>query len=97
MLVPETERLPMLNTVRIPEGAEDAKVRGALLSQFGIEIGGGLGDLAGKVWRVGLMGHASSTRNVFLFLAALETVLRGMGVKVGSETLEAAAQIYASR
>ncbi len=97
MLVPEAERLPMLNTVRIPEGAEDAKVRGALLARFGIEIGGGLGDLAGKVWRVGLMGHASSTRNVLLFLAALETVLRGMGVKVGSGVLEAAAETYASR
>jgi len=94
MLVPEAERLPMLNTVRIPEGADDAKVRGSLLRQFGIEIGGGLGDLAGKVWRVGLMGHASSTRNVCLFLAALETVLRDGGVKVGSGALEAAAQVY---
>ena len=53
MLVPEAERLPMLNAVRIPEGAADAKVRGALLRQFGIEIGGGLGDLAGKVSRRG--------------------------------------------
>ena len=94
MLVSETERLPMLNAVRIPEGAEDAKVRGTLLRQFGIEIGGGLGDLAGKVWRVGLMGHASSARNVCLFLAALETVLRDGGVKVGAGALEAAAQVY---
>jgi len=94
MLVPEAERLPMLNTVRIPEGADDAKVRGSLLRQFGIEIGGGLGDLAGKVWRVGLMGHASSPRNVCLFLAALETVLTDGGVKVGSGALEAAAQVY---
>jgi len=94
MLVPEAERLPMLNTVRIPEGADDAKVRGSLLRQFGIEIGGGLGDLAGKVWRVGLMGHASSARNVCLFLAALETVLRDGGVKVGAGALEAAAQVY---
>ncbi len=94
MLVPEAERLPMLNAVRIPEGADDAKVRGSLLRHFGIEIGGGLGDLAGKVWRVGLMGHASSTRNVYLFLAALETVLRDGGVKVGSGALEASAQIY---
>jgi alanine-glyoxylate transaminase/serine-glyoxylate transaminase/serine-pyruvate transaminase len=94
MLVPEAERLPMLNAVRIPEGANDAKVRGSLLQQFGIEIGGGLGDLAGKVWRVGLMGHASSARNVCLFLAALETVLRDGGVKVGAGALEAAAQVY---
>ena len=94
MLVPEAERLPMLNTVRIPEGADDAKVRRSLLRQFGIEIGGGLGDLAGKVWRVGLMGQASSARNVCLFLAALETVLRDGGVKVGAGALEAAAQVY---
>ena len=94
MLVPEAERLPMLNTVRIPEGVQDAKVRGALLRQFGIEIGGGLGDLAGKVWRVGLMGHASSNRNVFLFLSALETILRGGGVEVRSGALDAAAKVY---
>ena len=96
MLVPETERLPMLNTVRIPEGTQDAKVRGVLLKQFGIEIGGGLGDLAGKVWRVGLMGHASSTRNVCLFLAALGTVLRGEGVEVQTGALDAAAKVYDS-
>ena len=97
MLVPEAERLPMLNTVRIPEGAHDPKVRGTLLRRFGIEIGGGLGDLAGKVWRVGLMGHASSTRNVILFLAALETVLREQGVKVRPGALEAAAEVYAGQ
>jgi alanine-glyoxylate transaminase/serine-glyoxylate transaminase/serine-pyruvate transaminase len=95
LLVPEPERLPMLNTVRIPEGAQDAKVRGALLKQFGMEIGGGLGDLAGKVWRVGLMGHASTARNVYLFLSALETVLKSDGVKVQTGALEAAAQVYA--
>ncbi len=97
MLVAETERLPMLNTVCIPDGADDAKARGALLRQFGIEVGGGLGDLAGKVWRVGLMGNASSKRNVCLFLAALETVLKGQGVKVASGALEAAEEAYASR
>jgi alanine-glyoxylate transaminase/serine-glyoxylate transaminase/serine-pyruvate transaminase len=94
MLVPEAERLPMLNTVRIPEGADDLKARRALLQQFGIEIGGGLGDLAGKVWRVGLMGHASSARNVCLLLAALQTVLRGMGVKIRPGALESAAEVY---
>ncbi len=96
MLVAEKERLPMLNTVCIPDGADDPKVRGALLRQFGIEVGGGLGDLAGKVWRVGLMGNASSKRNVCLFLASLETVLKGQGVKVASGALEAAAEVYAS-
>ena len=95
MLVPEKERLPMLNAVRIPEGADDLKVRKALLSEFGIEIGGGLGDFAGKIWRVGLMGHASRPRNVFLFLSALETVLKGQGVKVNAGALEAASRVYA--
>lgn len=95
MLVPEGERLPTLNTVRIPEGADDLKVRRVLLDDFGIEIGGGLGELAGKIWRVGLMGHTSCRRNVVLFLAALETVLRAEGVKVCPGALEAASEVYA--
>jgi len=94
MLVPEPERLPMLNAVRIPEGADDRRVRGALLKDFGIEIGGGLGDLAGKVWRVGLMGHSARRKNVVLFLSALETVLRAEGVKVKPGGLEAASAVY---
>ena len=94
MLVPESERLPMLNAIRIPEGAEDLKVRKALLNDFGIEIGGGLGDFAGKIWRVGLMGHASRRKNVFLFLSALETVLKAQGVKVNAGALEAASNVY---
>jgi len=94
MLVPEAERLPMLNAVRIPEGADDKRVRAALLQGFGIEIGGGLGDLAGKVWRVGLMGHSASRRNVSLFLAALETILRGEGVQVKPGALDVASALY---
>jgi len=95
MLVPETERLPMLNTVRIPDGADDVSVRKALLNEFGVEIGGGLGALAGKVWRVGLMGHAARERNVVLFLSALETILKTQGVvAVQSGALEAASAVY---
>jgi len=94
MLVAEGERLPMLNAVRIPEGTDDLKVRKALLNDFGMEIGGGLGALAGKVWRVGLMGHASRPRNVFLFLSALETILASQGVTVKPGALEAAASVY---
>ena len=94
MVVPEGERLPMLNTVYIPPGADDKKVRAALLRDFGIEIGGGLGEFAGKAWRVGLMGHASCRKNVFLFLAALETILTAEGVAVGAGALEAAAAVY---
>lgn len=94
MLVPESERLPMLNAVCIPEGVDDVKVRKALLENFGIEIGGGLGDLQGKIWRVGLMGSSSSLRNVFLFLAALETVLKAEGARIKAGALEAASAVY---
>ena len=96
MLVAEAERLPMLNAVRIPEGADDKKVRATLLRTFGIEIGGGLGPLAGKVWRIGLMGHACCARNVFLCLSALATVLKAEGVKLRPGALDAAASVYGS-
>lgn len=96
MLVPEPERLPTLNAVKIPDGIEDLKVRKALLEEFGIEVGGGLGALAGKVWRVGLMGHSSTKRNVFMFLAALGTILKSMGFKVKPGALDAAETVYAN-
>ena len=95
MLVPEGERLPMLNAIRIPEGADDVKVRKTLLNDFSVEIGGGLGDLAGKVWRVGLMGHVSCMRNVVLFLSALESILKSQGVKTKGGAIEAASAVYA--
>ncbi|UCE35233.1 MAG: alanine--glyoxylate aminotransferase family protein [Deltaproteobacteria bacterium] len=94
MLVPEGERLPMLNAICIPEGVEDAKVRKALLNDFGMEVGGGLGDLAGKIWRVGLMGLSSCRKNVLLFLTALETILKAEGVKVTPGGLDAASGVY---
>jgi len=94
MLVPEDERLTTLNTITIPEGADDLKVRKRLLSEYGIEIGGGLGDLAGKIWRVGLMGHASRQRNVFLFLATLEAILKSQGAKIRGGALQAASSVY---
>ncbi len=72
-------RLSVLTTVRIPEGVEDAPVRGALLERFGIEIGGGLGDLRGRVWRIGLMGESSTPGNVLYFLASLGGLLREHG------------------
>jgi len=67
--------LHSLNCLAIPAGGDDAKVRRRLLEEYGIEIGGGLGPMAGKAWRVGLMGHGATTRNVDLFLTALKTVL----------------------
>lgn len=69
------ERLWTLNAVRVPDGVDEAAVRRALLQQFNIEIGAGLGPLAGKIWRVGLMGSGSTAANVLLFAAALSQVL----------------------
>ena len=73
--VPEGERLPQLNAVLIPEGVDDAGVRGRLLSEHGIEIGAGLGPLAGKVWRIGLMGQSCTEAHVARVLAALKQEL----------------------
>jgi alanine-glyoxylate transaminase / serine-glyoxylate transaminase / serine-pyruvate transaminase len=72
-------RLPVLTTVRIPEGVDDAAVRGALLNNHDIEVGGGLGVLKGKVWRVGLMGESSNEGNVLHFLSVLGKLLREHG------------------
>jgi len=74
-IVPEQDRLPQLNAVTIPEGVDDALVRTRLLNEHDLEIGAGLGSLAGKVWRIGLMGHASSQKNVDFCLNALKLVL----------------------
>jgi alanine-glyoxylate transaminase/serine-glyoxylate transaminase/serine-pyruvate transaminase len=71
----EGHQLPSLNAVRIPAGVDDLALRKQLLAEFGIEIGGGLGDFKGKVWRIGLMGYSSWLNNVLLFLAALERLL----------------------
>lgn len=79
-VAPETS-LPMLNSVLIPDGVDDAAVRGQLLNEFGIEIGGGLGPMKGKTWRIGLMGEAAKKSNVLLFLAALEQCLNKQGVR----------------
>ncbi len=82
-LVEEQFRLPQLNTVFLPEGLEDAKARRFLLDEFGIEVGGGLGAFAGKLWRVGLMGQSASRRNVMTLLSAIEAALtpaKGAGI-----------------
>lgn len=72
-----TESLCTLNCVRVPEGVDEAGVRGRLLKEYGIEIGAGLGPFAGKAWRIGLMGHTATVRNVDLLLAALGEILNG--------------------
>jgi alanine-glyoxylate transaminase/serine-glyoxylate transaminase/serine-pyruvate transaminase len=86
-------QLPQLNVVRIPGGADDLAVRKMLLTEFGIEIGGGLGDLKGKAWRIGLMGYNSRSAVVLLLLAALEQCLLGAGVKVAPGVGVAAANV----
>jgi alanine-glyoxylate transaminase/serine-glyoxylate transaminase/serine-pyruvate transaminase len=70
--------------VAIPAGVDDAAVRGALLGEFDLEIGAGLGALAGKTWRIGLMGFASNERNVLYCLNALEAVLAGQGADIAT-------------
>jgi len=77
----EGHQLPQLNAVKVPAGVDDLTVRKMLLSDFGIEIGGGLGEFKGKVWRIGLMGHNSRPKCVLLALAALEQCLRAAGYK----------------
>ena len=84
MLVPEESRLPTLTTVCVPDGVDEAKVRAYLMQQHGIEIVGGLGPLAGKVWRVGLMGASCQPRHVILLLAAMEAAFKAQGVSVPS-------------
>ena len=74
-LVDESFRLPQLNSVIIPDGLDDSVVRSRLLEEFSLEIGAGLGELAGKVWRIGLMGHSSNTKNVDYCLSALKSIL----------------------
>jgi len=75
MAVKAEHRLPQLNAVNIPEGVDDAAVRTRLLNEFNLEIGAGLGVLAGKTWRIGLMGESSTEKNVSICLEALKVVL----------------------
>ncbi len=90
-------RLPTLNCVRVPAGVDEAAVRKTLLAEFGIEIGGGLGPLAGKVWRIGLMGESSRHAHVVTLLSALEQIFRrhGWATQTG-QALAAAHQSYAT-
>jgi len=91
-IVNEADRLPQLNAVSIPDGVDDAAVRGRLLNEYNLEIGAGLGALAGKVWRIGLMGHASRAENILLCIGALEAVLSDMGAEINTGVALAAMQ-----
>ena len=92
LLAEEGHRLNPLTTVSIPEGIDDGKVRRTLLNDYEIEIGGGLGEFAGKAWRVGLMGESARERNVFAVLSALETILSKEGYEVAFGASLSAAQ-----
>ena len=74
-LVDEAHRLPQLNAIVVPEGVDEVRIRQRLLQEYNLEIGAGLGVLAGKVWRIGLMGFASNLKNILICLGALESVL----------------------
>ena len=76
LLVDESVRLPPLTLVRIPDGVDDRTVRANLLANYGLEIGGGLGDFKGKAWRIGLMGASATPQHVELCLGALQAALR---------------------
>ncbi|MEE9303403.1 MAG: alanine--glyoxylate aminotransferase family protein [Thiotrichaceae bacterium] len=82
--VDEADRLPQLNAIQFPEGTDEAKVRSELLNRYSLEIGAGLGPMAGKIWRIGLMGFASNQKNVLNCLGALDAVLTDMGVDINS-------------
>jgi alanine-glyoxylate transaminase / serine-glyoxylate transaminase / serine-pyruvate transaminase len=93
----EGHRLPQLVVVAIPDGIDDARVRGELLKYFNIEIAGGLGPFKGKVWRIGLLGESSTRANVMMVLNALESVLSAQGLELArGAALKAADQAYAA-
>lgn len=91
-VVNEESRLPQLNAVTIPDGIDEALVRTRLLNEYNLEIGAGLGALAGKVWRIGLMGHSSRAENIILCLGALESILSEMGAEINTGVALSAAQ-----
>ena len=97
LVVPVGERLPQLNLVSVPAGVDEAAVRTKLLDIYSIEIGAGLGDLAGKVWRIGLMGFGCNQKNVLLVLGALDAVLSSMQAPIHSgKAVHAALACYAA-
>ena len=84
LIVKPQYRLPQLNAVSIPDGVDEALVRKRLLEEYGLEIGAGLGALAGKVWRIGQMGYASNTKNIIYCLGALDAVLTSLDAPIRS-------------
>jgi len=95
LFVPDNERLPQLNTINIPAEIDDVQLRSLLLTDYNLEIGAGLGELAGKVCRVGLMGFSANKSNVLICLGAIGSTLNklGMSINVG-DAIEAATDVY---
>ena len=91
-IVPVAERTPQLNAVAVPEGIDEAVVRRRLLDEFNLEIGAGLGALAGQIWRIGLMGYSSRPQNIIGCLVALGTILADEGLSVSADEAVAEAQ-----
>jgi alanine-glyoxylate transaminase/serine-glyoxylate transaminase/serine-pyruvate transaminase len=91
MAVPAAERAPQLNAVEIPDGVDDASIRSSLLDQFGLEIGAGLGPLAGRIWRIGLMGQSATLENVQFCLSSLSSALEAQGHAVDASGAQRAA------
>lgn len=92
LYVSPEQRLIPLNTVNIPEGVDEAAIRQQLLSQYNLEIGAGLGPMAGKIWRIGLMGHSCNEGHVMLLLEALEQTLGGAGAAINRGVARGAAE-----
>jgi len=94
-LVNEQHRLPQLNAVTTPEGADEAAIRSRLLSEYSLEIGAGLGVLAGNVWRIGLMGYSANARNVQYCLQAIDAIMTETGIyKNSGAPVAAARRVY---
>jgi len=92
-VVDKDYRLPQLNSVTVPAGVKEAEVRARLLKDYNLEIGAGLGALAGKVWRIGLMGESACQTNVLLCLGALDAILTELAAPINSGKAVAAAQV----
>ena len=96
-VVEEAYRLPQLNAVSVPEGVDEGAVRARLLDDYSLEIGAGLGAMAGKIWRVGLMGNSSRPENVYTCLSAMDAVLSSMDAPIQSgAAVDAAKELYES-
>jgi len=96
LIVPEAERLPMLTTLKVPAGIDEAGVRSFLLERHSLEIGAGLGPMKGNAWRIGLMGAGSTERNVLFCLDALRSALSVQGFRPKGDPLAAANACYAA-